>query len=192
MSDKQEYVQFDVRGQFIKTKKESLLWISYFKDLFGIMSENEIIFIDFDPKAFHEVINYAKMSNYMVPAKYLYIFDNYGIQLNSQNISQKIMEKCIECGNSFIKLSNNKEQKVCKLCICDIVGCQNILSKIDDARYCDLHRCEHVQCVEKSDRQEFSNILGKYHNYIPDRKYTLEIRCEKQKSVGKYCDEHIH
>ena len=81
MSDKQEYVQFDVRGQFIKTKKESLLWIPYFKDLFGIMSENENIFIDFDPKAFNEVINYAKMSNYMVSAKYLYIFDNYGIQV---------------------------------------------------------------------------------------------------------------
>lgn len=134
-------ISFNVRGTNITTCKDHLKELPYFTN----MLDHNGTFLDFDPKAFHSVINYLTFMGYNIPLKHLYLFDFLGIKYGHSNLYDKPSKKCLSCGSLF-EILNYENNNYCSFCSCIVCDCEN--SRMNGYEYCEDHSCSVLNCRE--------------------------------------------
>lgn len=169
-------VKFNVRGKLIETDIEPLLSISYFKGINEIRGNQDIVFIDLQPEAFEDVINYIKFSNYKISVRHAYIFDFLCIDITEDNLAEQNLKKCTSCKN-YTELENYKSNsKFCTKCACAYMNCneRKVIDnhcnnhgcrlcddiKVFDSDYCVGHMCKYQKCVNMSDSHRYCRDIN--------------------------------
>jgi hypothetical protein len=116
-----EIITLDIEGTIFKTRKETLLRIPYFTNLFtDTCYDNEPIYRDRSARGFSHILNLARDANYKFPHKYKCELDFYNIKYlecklyepnddlkyEIRRLSNKINDSQNETNNQFTKLTS--------------------------------------------------------------------------------------
>ena len=103
------HVILNVGGKLFETTSDTLIKSKYFVTrLNGDWNEKEIMFVDRNPNAFEDILNYMRDINHRVNRKYKYELDFYAITYTEDNLYDEDakINNLLEVNKSFINMLN--------------------------------------------------------------------------------------
>jgi hypothetical protein len=87
-------IKINVEGQIFQTRKETLLKIPYFENLFqdAAPKTEDIIFIDRSARGFSHILQWARNPEYKIPSKYKLELDFFLIEYQPSNLSDVFLD----------------------------------------------------------------------------------------------------